>query len=110
MDRITKVSWEIIQLKTRSHQLISQQTFLTIVIIIIIIHKKDKNSFLMYIVEVTILLSKLINHSMLLEVINMDNWELGISKLTNKNYQSKLIATLRMKQFSDKFNVDTSTV
>ena len=64
----------------------------------------------MYIVEVSIQLSKLINHSMPLEVINMDNWELGISKLTNKNYQSKLIATLRMEQFSDKFHVDSITL
>ena len=55
-------------------------------------------------------LSKLINHSMLLGVINMDNWELEINKLVNKNYQSKLIATLRMKQFSDKSHVDTCTL
>ena len=47
---------------------------------------------------------------MLLEVINMDNWELGINKLVHKNYQSKLIATSRMEQFSDKFHVDTTTL
>ena len=45
-----------------------------------------------------------------LEVMNMDNWELGINKLVHKNYQSKLIATLRMEQFSDKFHVDTTTL
>ena len=64
----------------------------------------------MYIVDVTIQLSKLINHSMLLEVMNMDNWELRINKLVHKNYQSKLIATLRMEQFSDKFHVDNTTL
>ena len=64
----------------------------------------------MYPVDNTIQLSKLINRSMLLEVIKMDNWELGINKLVNKNYQSKLIATLRMGQFSNKFHVDVITL
>ena len=64
----------------------------------------------MYLVDISIQLSKLINRSMLLEVINMDNWELEINKLVYKNYQSKLIATLRMEQFSDKFNVETATL
>ena len=63
----------------------------------------------MYPVDINIQLSKLINHSMPLEVISMDNWELEMNKLANKNYQSKLIATLRMKQFSDKFHVDNTT-
>ena len=64
----------------------------------------------MYPVDFIIQLSKLINHSMLLEVINMDNWELGINKLLYRNYQLKLIATLRMEQFSDKFHVDNTTL
>ena len=63
----------------------------------------------MYLADIGIQLSKQINHFMLLEIISMDNWELGISKLVYKNYQSKLIATLRMEQFSDKYHVDTCT-
>ena len=61
----------------------------------------------MHLKVMPIQLSKLINHSMPSEIIHMDNWELGINKLVNKNCQSKLIAILRMEQFSDKFHVDT---
>lgn len=64
----------------------------------------------MYPVDISIQLPKLISHSMHLEVISTDNWELRMRKLMYNYCQSKLIASLKMEQLSDKYNVDTYIV